>query len=383
VLFRLLAGRLRWRQRLARAAAPLGAALLGMGIAAALLLPNLFERDLINQEQWVRAGYNYALHFLQPAHLLSPSWGYAPGTPGTEGVMSHQLGAVPAILAAVALISAAGRPRRERALTWFYGGATLVLLLIMMPVSAPLWELLPIAGLIQFPWRLLALTAVTLAVLSGYALARQPAGEPGAAGAPARRLHGPTLVLALVALAASLPYTQPQFTPTPASAGSPLLSIEFELKYEDMRGMTAWTEEMPPDSPLVAQYLAGEELVTAQALAPGATVEMIRAGGASDELWVRSPEGTALRFYTYYFPGWRVSIDGRRLPEEALRPETAYGLLTVDVPSGEHRVLLRWGDTPLRLAGKVLTVVCLVVAVGLVVVLGLAARTYGPGPEEG
>jgi hypothetical protein len=116
----------------------------------------------------------------------------------------------------------------------------------------------------------------------------------------------------------------------------------------------------------VAQYLAGDALVTAEALAPGASVEMIRAGGASDELWVRSDGGTALRFYTYYFPGWRVYVDGERLPDSALRPETAYGLLTVDVPPGERRVLLRWGDTPVRLAGKVLTLVCLVVAVVLV-----------------
>lgn len=378
VLFRLLVGPLRWRQRLARAAASLGAALLGMGVAAALLLPNLFERNLINQEQWVRAGYNYALHFLHPAHLLSPSWGYLPGTPGTEGVMSHQLGAVPVLLAAAAVLAVPRRSERERALILFFAAATLALLLFMMPVSAPLWELLPIAGLIQFPWRLLALTAVTLAVLSGFCLREEAAAQPEAGAMPAAgRLHAPTLILALVALGASLPYLQPQFTPTPASAGRPLLSIEFELKYEDMRGMTAWTEEMPPSSPLVAQYLAGGPLVTAEALAPGATVEMIRAGGASDELWVRSPEGTALRFYTYYFPGWRVYVGGRRLPEEALRAETAYGLLTVDVPPGEHRVLLRWGDTPLRAVGKVLTVVCLVGAVGLVAGEGFWRRRLG------
>jgi hypothetical protein len=146
-----------------------------------------------------------------------------------------------------------------------------------------------------------------------------------------------------------------------------LLSIEFELKYEDMRGMTAWTEEMPPDSPLVAQYLAGEPLVTATALAPDASVAMIRAGGASDELWVRSPEGTALRFYTYYFPGWQVYIDGEQLPDSALRPETRYGLITVDIPPGEHHVLLRWGDTPLRRVGKALTLASLVLAAALLV----------------
>ena len=166
----------------------------------------------------------------------------------------------------------------------------------MLPVSAPLWELLPIASLVQFPWRLLALTAVALAVLSGFAI-RAP---------DTRKLNGQVLVLALVAILGSFAYTLPQYTPTPEHAEEPLLSIEFELNYTDMRGMTAWTEEMPETSPLVEQYLSGADLVTAEVLAPDATLEMIRAGGASDEVWVRSPEGTALRFYTYYFPGWRV-----------------------------------------------------------------------------
>ncbi|MFN2291849.1 MAG: 6-pyruvoyl-tetrahydropterin synthase-related protein, partial [Anaerolineae bacterium] len=69
VLYRLLAEAAPWLQRLRRGAIALAGALLGLGIAAALVLPNLFERSYINQEQWVRAGYDYALHFLQPAHL--------------------------------------------------------------------------------------------------------------------------------------------------------------------------------------------------------------------------------------------------------------------------------------------------------------------------
>jgi len=361
VLYRLLAEAAPWLQRLRRGAIALAGALLGLGIAAALVLPNLFERSYINQEQWVRAGYDYALHFLQPAHLLSPVWGYAPGTPGTEGVMSFQLGAVALILAAVATLAALrrqARPGRERGLILFFALASLLVILFMLPVSGPLWERLPIAALLQFPWRLLALTAVTLSILAGFAVGRLVP--------PVSSLHAPTLILALVAVLASYPYALPQYTPTPASAEGPLLSIEFELEYEDMRGMTAWSDVMPPDSPLVAQYLAGEPLVTAEAMAPGASVEMIRAGGASDELWVRSESGTRLRFYTYYFPGWRVYIDGERLPEEALQPEPPYGLLTVEVPPGEHRVLLRWGDTPLRLAAKLITLACLLLAILLV-----------------
>jgi hypothetical protein len=386
VLFRLLVERASWRDRFAPAVASLGGALLGLGIAAALILPNLFERSFINQEQWVQAGYDYSLNFVHPFHLLSSAWGYAPGTPGTEGGMSFQLGAVPLILALVATVGWFRRRARERVLILFFAGAALLLVFSILPISAPLWELLPLAALVQFPWRLLAPTAVMLAILSGLAISReQSTGRRDSAPAPfhkgvapgmglrelskeqGSRLNGQVLVLALVAVLASFPYTLPQYTPVPEIAEGPLLTIEFEMKYTDMRGMTAWTQEFPTDSPLVEQYRAGGPLVTAQALAPGASVEMIRAGGASDELWVRSPEGTALQFYTYYFPGWRVYVDGERLPDEALRPEGAYGLLTVDVPPGEHRVLLRWGDTPLRLTGKILTLACLALATALAV----------------
>ena len=55
------------------------------------------------------------------------------------------------------------------------------------------------------------------------------------------------------------------------------------------------------------------------------------------------------------------------LPDDALRPEGAYGLLTVDIPPGEHHVLLRWGDTPVRLTGKILSLVCLGLALVLLV----------------
>jgi hypothetical protein len=360
VLYRLLVEGSSWRARLGRAAAALGGALLGLGIAAALILPNIFERAYILQEQWVRAGYDYAQHFVQPFHFLSPAWGYAPGLPGADGGMSYQLGAVALILAIVAAVSALWRPARERSLILFYTVSTLLLLFFMLPLSTPLWEILPLAALIQFPWRLLALTSVTLAVLAGFAL-------PDRLSRRSPRLDARVLVLALVLVLGSYTYTVPEYTPIPDSAEGPLLTIEFELEYTDMRGMTAWTQELPPDSPLVAQYLAGGDLVTAEVLDPGASLEMIRAGGASDELWVRSDNGTALRFYTYYFPGWRVYVDGERLPDEELRPETVYGLLTVDIPPGEHHVLLRWGDTPLRLTGKVVSLVCLGLALVLLV----------------
>lgn len=356
-----------WTEVGRRGAMALGGAFLGLGIAAALLLPSFLERRYIVQEQWVQASYDYAQHFVYPFQFVSPFWGYGAAGPGPVDGMSFQLGAVPLVLAAAAVLAALWRPARERALIFAFAAATVLLIVLMLPISALLWRILPIASLIQFPWRLLALTAVTLALLSGLAV-------PSIPGA---KLDARVMVMVLVAMLGSLAYTVPQYTPVPASAEGPQLTLEFEKKFPDMVGMTAWSKKQPSSSPLVVQYESGAPLVTAQALAPGASVEMIRAGGASDELWVRSPEGTALQFYTYYFPGWRVTLDGQRLPSSALRAEPPYGLLTVDMPPGEHRVLLRWADTPVRAMGKGLTLACLALSLILLVlrpVSGAAAR---------
>lgn len=346
-----------WKGMLAPASASMGAAFLGLGIGAALLVPNLFERYAINQQQWVQAGYDYANQFVYPFQLVSSFWGYGAAAPGPGDEMSFQLGAIPLVLGMAATVAALHRRTRSRALVLFLASATLLLVGLMLSFSLPVWKALPIASLVQFPWRLLALTTVTLAVLAGLAVP-----------SPKRVGSGALVLMAiLVVVLASFPYTLPQYTPVPASAETPLYAVQFERKYPDMVGMTAWTQELPPTSPLVAQYEAGASLVTAEVLAPGASVQMIRTAGASDELWVHSAQGTALRFYTYYYPGWRVYVDGNRLPNSQLRPETVYGLLTVDVPAGEHRVLLRWGDSPVRFVGKALTLASLGVALALVV----------------
>ena len=53
------------------------------------------------------------------------------------------------------------------------------------------------------------------------------------------------------------------------------------------------------------------------------------------------------------------TVDGRHPPEAARRPESPYGLLTVDIPAGEHCVLLREGGTSPRTGGKAITLACL------------------------
>jgi 4-amino-4-deoxy-L-arabinose transferase-like glycosyltransferase len=392
------------RQWLRLGSLSLAAAVLALGLSAVFLLPMLVERSYIAQEQWTRATYSYDQHFIYPFQFFSAFWDYGYAVEGPEDTMSLQLGLAAVTLSLVAAVLAksvsensglsvrsndfsrfgSNAPCKERlkvvttsifqtpseqrtekrtgrGTVLFFLGLTLAVILAMLPFSLPLWRLLSVTALVQFPWRLLALTAFTLSVLAGAVVPglnsegyRNQRGEEGREGVAAT--HPGLYVLLVVVILGSLGYTLPEYTELSPRLETPAAPIDFELAHPDMIGMVAYTQKQPRSSPLVAQYLAGEPLVKAHALTAGATVEMVRHGGGSEEIVVRSSQQATIQFYTYYFPGWRGWVDGHEVP---IRLEGPYGLITLDVPAGEHQVTIRFGDTPIRVVGKVISLLSL------------------------
>jgi hypothetical protein len=175
-------------------------------------------------------------------------------------------------------------------------------------------------------------------------------------------------MLSLVTVLGSYSYTQPQYTTIPDWADTPLSVIEWDsFSVQDRVGMVSYADQQPTTSPMEAQYRAGEPLQVATVLAGDASVETLRHGGASDDIKVTGGPST-VQFYTYDFPGWQVRLDDQPLEH---RHEPPFGLITVDVPAGEHVLELRMGTTPPRLIGSLLSLIAL-----LIIGFGLWPRRY-------
>lgn len=69
--------------------------------------------------------------------------------------------------------------------------------------------------------------------------------------------------------------------------------------------------------------------------------------------------------YTYYFPGWRVYIDGQKVPIE-FQDVNYRGVITYKVPKGKHQVFLRFEDTLIRLLGNIISLVSIVLFILLI-----------------
>jgi hypothetical protein len=200
------------------------------------------------------------------------------------------------------------------------------------------------------------------------ALAGSPARARMAEGAGAGR-HFPAevYVLCLVVALGSFAYAQPQYTEVEPWRETAQAVIRWDqYSPADRVAMVAYTDEQPTSGPMEAQYMVGDPLQVAGIVGGSGVVETLRHGGASDDVRVRADTPVTLQFYTYDYPGWRVTMDGQVVPH---RHEPPYGLVTVDVPVGEHQLELRMGSTPPRVAGGIVSL-----AAGLLIVVLLVRR---------
>jgi hypothetical protein len=367
----------RTRPPVMRAVYACAALVLGVAVAAIFMLPAFFERQYIVQAQFVRENYSYLKQFVYPSQLFSPYWGFGYAVEGANDEMSFQLGLLPLLGALVGAWAAlrgrltersgtsAPLPRRTEAL--FLAVASIVIIAAMLPIAEPLWRAVPLVSLIQFPWRLLTLTTVTLSLLAGLGAHYLECGSSTAARSSAAAtddgtpyVYGAVLLIAL----AGFTYTQPQLFDVPAMAETPYSVIDFELRFPDMRGMTQWSERVPAneDSPLLAQYKAGQPLQRVAILQGSASILSQHADAVSISAQVRADAPARVRIYTYYFPGWRATIDGQPV---AISPDPPNGLIGLDVPAGEHAISVRFGPTPLRAASAAITILALLASAGL------------------
>ncbi len=70
--------------------------------------------------------------------------------------------------------------------------------------------------------------------------------------------------------------------------------------------------------------------------------------------------------YTFYFPGWNLYIDGNKAPIEFQDPNQR-GVITYQVPQGEHTIELKFEDTRVREYAKILSLTSLIVFILLFV----------------
>lgn len=352
--------------------APLLGLALGISLSAIYLLPSLLEQVAVRTDQYTtgtaeRLGYyDYHQHFTDFFQLFSPQWGFGLSQPGPHDDISLQLGAAATVLALLSIF-VVQRSRAWRAPLIFFQAMTLALVFMMLPQSVVLWEKLPLVAWAQFPWRLLALTALTMAPLAGSVLhdERRTTNDESESVRP--ELDITTLLLASLVLLSSFPYTTAEIIKPAEGPVSFAGLVRFQRSAGELTGSTAWVHTIPTWGPLADVYLQNEAPTTQvdyASLPDGVVVDSRSHSSIHEEIWVHAEQdGSRISFNRFYYPGWHAylldSEHGRPTQRLPIEPRGELGLMSIAVPRGEYYLLLRFEDTPPRVIGTWLSVLSL------------------------
>ena len=380
VLFRLAVAQAQSTQRrnvIGRAGLAAAAGLLALLLIATFLFPLLAEGPYLEQKVYVTNTYDFHNHFVQWGQFFSPFWGFgfSDDPTGANDGMGFQVGVIALLLSMIAAYVTLRESEpawMRRAYLGFLAATSLILLFLMTPSANFLWESFPFLAVIQFPWRLLALTAFTLSALVGLMVPLLLDNLLGPNDAQEMAIYDAGVtVLALLIMLASFPYLQATLSPVEPWREDGRAIFRFEQEHPDMIAYTQWVKEPFTTSPMTDEYASPDYVenydadgeLTRLAIINGSGEILSQYSRGSSAGGVVRVDGPAtVRIHLYYFPGWQVRIDGQVVEARVSDPN---GLIEVDVPTGEHHIDARMGSTPPRSAGTITSWTTLIMLVGL------------------
>jgi len=356
----------RWR----RFAGAVAGVILAVGLSAWVWLPFLAESGHVGIGLGPSDGYVRHLAPLGQLIQAAPLYGYRAAH--GAGLAEHPL-SWPAALFLLAIAGwlalrwATRRPAANAAVALYGLCLAAAAALMTAAPSLPAWRLLqPVLAQMQYPWRFMTLAALGLAIAAGALVAPLHAGSfdsvparkrPGLRSGclrfwpnqelPRRARGVRSVLVAIMALAFvvnGLALVPLEPLPITAAEAWGTARMWGEDAAAGQVGAT-WTGEFLPQTVTEQRWALGrpaEGAVDGPPLARMPDVEIESLGYDRVTLRFRADAPDQVRLHQFHLPAWRAYLDGRRADTY---PSGELGLVTVDVPPGTARVLLRFGPT--------------------------------------
>lgn len=308
----------------------------GLGLSSFFWLPAFTEMGFTNVLGQVGGGADYKNHFVCLSQFWYSAWGYGGSGIGCSDGMSFMIGRIVLILGISGLVAGLlNKDRFVRRLSSMLFILGIGSVFMQTEWSRVLWEKIPYAAYIQYPWRFLSLTTFAISGLGAGVVTLLD------------RARTRWVIVGLLVMIVII--NQKKFFTTQYLIRRPNKSYESqeELRFRVSKISDEYLSPMLT-KPVTLDQIVKDPLESEFGLVVNHDVDL----GHYAKFTIKSDKVREITIKRAYFPGFRYWVNGRNV-----EPRVEFGLPKVIIPAGESVVELKLTDTSKRKLGNFISLV--------------------------
>jgi len=313
--------------------------ILGLGLSSFYLIPAIFEKKFVQIDYIIKCPVgDYRKNFLfmwNKVQIILEHF-----------YLSLHITVILEVILFLFIILVIQR-NREKLLNRLHVNFFMLLFLsafiLTTPLSKPLWDIVPGFPFLQFPWRWVMVMELSLCLLIGAAFSLREMPGFRLTDLKKRWIVYLMVALSLVSLNTIL-------------QGSHHIS-KIAVSTVDVREYTPiWAGDM-------RKIMSEAKIEMVSVVSGEALTDIVEWTSEERVISTKASTPALLRISTFYYPGWEAGIDGNRAN---IMIEKESGAMLIDIPQGEHKLVLKFEDTPVRHYAKIISILSFCIAVLLV-----------------
>lgn len=299
--------------------------LVGLGLSAIFWLPAIYESKYAVGLQI----FDVTSRFPDLYQLLIPSWGSGFSGAGMQDELSYQIGAANLLaifLSTIIIILQIKGKNKELPYTLFFFVCFILVFLLMLNVTLPIWQTIPFMNYFQFPWRLLSLEIIFASFLAGSIFSLNIKSKFVS--------FSFSIFLIFIAFISAIGYAKPAYYHD-RNDGYYISRSNFIDGTNSPGNVfnTIYLRSIPAKEKKRAVFKKGAGKIT---------VDKVKSNYYS--FTIRADTSSEIQANLAYFPGWEVYANDKKV---VLKP-AQNGRFTFLVPEGENKVEILFKDTLIR-----------------------------------
>ena len=314
--------------------------LISIGISSFFLLPALFEKNLVTVETMTQGYFNYVNHFATLNQLfISRFWGYGASLWGPIDDMAFSIGIIQWLLPLIAIFFLFFKKNKKNfSLSILFFIIFLFSIFLTHNKSTFIWQILPFMPFYQFPWRFLSITIFASSFIVGSIILL------------INKKYQILMVIfiCITTIILNLNYFKEDIW------FSNLTDIQKLSREEIIKQSGAGLKDYwPKYGQNFPSNFAPSQPTTSN---KDATIRNYVKKSNKVTLNVIAKSSTKITIPLVYFPNWQLFINNQKTDFQINQD---LGLIEFDITPGEHSILLKLTNTPIRIIANLISLISL------------------------